>query len=152
MHGRMNFQFSEEERTSLERFLVNGGFLFADACCGSPQFDESFRKLIEQTFGRPLERIPIDHEIFHLELGHDIRSVTLRKPAADPRASNLQIDVSVGEPMLEGIKVDDRYIVVYSKYDLSCALERQSSSACAGYLTEDAVRIAVNLVLYGLVQ
>jgi hypothetical protein len=152
MHGRNNFQFSEEERTSLHRFLVNGGFLFADACCGSPQFDESFRNLIKQMFGRPLERIPIDHEIYNLKLGHDVRRVTLRMPAANPQASSLQIDVSIGEPVLEGIKVDDRYIVVYSKYDLSCALERQATRACAGYPTEDAVRIAVNLVLYGLVQ
>ena len=41
---------------------------------------------------------------------------------------------------------------LYSKYDLSCTLERQSSVACAGYIPEDAVRIAVNIVLYAMQQ
>jgi hypothetical protein len=31
-------------------------------------------------------------------------------------------------------------------------MERQSTGSCAGYPTEDAVRIGVNLVLYGLLQ
>ena len=42
--------------------------------------------------------------------------------------------------------------MIYSKYDLSCALERQASVACAGYDYHDAVRIAVNVVRYALLQ
>jgi hypothetical protein len=42
------------------------------------------------------------------------------------------------------------YVVIYSKYDLSCALERQASAACLGYLPKDARNIAVNVVLYSL--
>ena len=152
MHGRKNFQFSEEERVGLRNYLDNGGFLFADACCGAPQFDESFRELIRQMFGRDLERIPALHEIHKMELGHDIRRVTRRLPAVDPAASSLTTEESVGEAILEGIEIDGKYAVVYSKYDLSCALERQATSACAGYTTEDAIRIGVNLVLYGLFQ
>jgi hypothetical protein len=59
---------------------------------------------------------------------------------------------SKGAPIVEGIEVNGRYVVVYSKYDLSCALERQTTVSCAGYPTEDAARIAVNIVLYGLYQ
>ncbi|HEV7998935.1 MAG TPA: DUF4159 domain-containing protein, partial [Planctomycetaceae bacterium] len=57
-----------------------------------------------------------------------------------------------GEPLLEGIEIDGRYCVIYSKYDLSCALERQASVACAGYEHKDAVRIAVNVIRYALLQ
>jgi hypothetical protein len=152
VHGRKNFQLSDEERAPLQRYLENGGYLFADACCGSPVFDESFRKLMQQMFGRPLEPIPIDNEIYHLELGYDIRKVQRRIPSSNPNASSLAVEESVGAPVLEGIKIDDKYVVVYSKFDLSCALERQSTSACAGYPTADAVKIGVNLVLYGLLQ
>jgi hypothetical protein len=152
MHGRKNFQLSEEERDKLLQYLSHGGFLFADACCGAQQFDASFRQMIEQMFGQPLERIPAEHEIFNMELGHDIRRVKRRLPSEDPRASSLANEESVGEAILEGIQIDGKYIVVYSKYDLSCALERQATSACAGYVTEDAARIGVNLVLYGLFQ
>jgi hypothetical protein len=48
--------------------------------------------------------------------------------------------------------IDGRLAVIYSKYDISCALERQATSACAGYTTEDATRIAVNIVLYSFLQ
>lgn len=152
MHGRKNFQLSTAEQSELKIYLENGGFLFADACCGAEQFDRSFRKVVEQIFGRKLERIPLDNEIFHLELGYDIRHVKRRMPSENPNASSLSVEESIGEPILEGIKIGDKYVVVYSKYDLSCALERQSTSACSGYPTEDAVRIGVNLVLYGLLQ
>jgi len=152
MHGRKNFDLSEEEQRQPKEYLEYGGFLFADACCGSEQFDKSFRKLIEQMFGRPLERIPPDDEIYKLKLGYDIHQVTRRVPASDPNASSLTAQESVGEPILEGLKIGDKYVVVYSKYDLSCALERQSTTACAGYPTEDAVKIGVNIVLYGLLQ
>ena len=42
--------------------------------------------------------------------------------------------------------------MIYSRYDLSCALQRQSSVACAGYVTRDAVRIGVNVILFAMVQ
>ena len=42
--------------------------------------------------------------------------------------------------------------MIYSKYDLSCALERQASVACAGYDHQDAVSIAVNVIRYALLQ
>ncbi|HLQ44942.1 MAG TPA: DUF4159 domain-containing protein, partial [Planctomycetaceae bacterium] len=45
MHGRFKFGFSQAERERLKLYLENGGVLFADACCSSPQFDKSFREL-----------------------------------------------------------------------------------------------------------
>ena len=55
-------------------------------------------------------------------------------------------------PILEGIEIDGRLVVIYSKYDISCALEHQASLACDGYVEADALRIAVNVVLYSLLQ
>ncbi|HWL09381.1 MAG TPA: DUF4159 domain-containing protein, partial [Planctomicrobium sp.] len=149
LHGRKNYQLSPEELEKLKQYLENGGFLFADACCGSTQFDDSFRKMIEQCLGQKLERIPLDDELYRLELGYDIRRVKRRMPIG---GAGLASEETVGEPFLEGIKIGNKYAVVYSKYDLSCALERQATSSCAGYPTEDAVKIAVNLVVYGLLQ
>lgn len=152
VHGRKNFQLTDEELAGLGKYLLNGGFLFADACCGAEQFDESFRKMINQLLGKKLEKIPVEHELYKMQLGYDIRRVKRRIPAQGPNASSLDVRESVGEPILEGIKVDGKYVVVYSKYDLSCALERQATTACAGYQTLDAAKIGVNLVLYGLFQ
>ena len=55
-------------------------------------------------------------------------------------------------PDLEGIRFGDRWGVVFSPYDLSCALEKHDSIGCAGYTCEDAARIGLNVILYSLQQ
>ena len=52
--------------------------------------------------------------------------------------------------MLEGIKVDGRWAVIYSRYDIGCALEKNKSSACKGYDPESAMRLATAALLYAL--
>ena len=149
MHGRKNFALTEAERDKLRDYLNNGGFLFADSSCGAPLFDNSFRQLMQQMFGRPLEQIPVDHELYNNALGYDIRNVRRRIPT-DEAGGALGLQESRGAPILEGIEVDGRYAVIYSKYDLSCALERQAPVSCAGYPRDEAARIVVNIVLNGL--
>lgn len=153
MHGRNRFQMGPEEREQLRLYLSRGNVLFADACCGSSQFDRSFRDLMEQLFPeKKLERIPVDHPLFTTQVGFDIRRVKRRVPEVNDPNMPLRTDVREVEPFLEGIEIDGRYAVIYSKYDISCALERQASVACAGYVDDDAVRIALNIVLYGMMQ
>ncbi len=153
MHGRHRFALVEQEQTQLLKYLERGGVLFADACCGSSQFDGSFRNLIGQMYpDLKFERIPIDHELFSADVGFDIKKVRRRGGRGDGGAAGPVDAVRIGEPFLEGIKIDGRYAVIYSKYDISCALERQSSVACAGYDPEDAVKIAINVVMYGMLQ
>ncbi len=153
MHGRAGFQFGSQERKQLVEYLSRGNVLFADACCGAPQFDAAFRELVAELYpDKKFERIPPEHEIFTTKIGYDIRQVKRRVPGAGNSDGAIQADVQIGEPYLEGIEIDGRYVIVYSKFDLSCALERQASVACVGYSHEDAVRIAVNIVRYALLQ
>ena len=154
MHGRNRFDFSAGETKQLRTYLKNGGLLFADAICGAKPFDKSFRRMVGQLYpDAKLERIPADHEMFRLELGYDIRKVKRRVvPAGGAGNKALATEIREGEPMLEGLRVDGRYVVIYSRHDLSCALQRQSSVACTGYVTRDAVRIGVNVILYAMIQ
>jgi len=153
MHGRNRFQMTRPEQERLREYLANGGVLFADACCGSPQFDRSFHELIEQMFpGEKLQRIPPTHEMFTTAVGHNLSRVKRREPVANNPDMPLRTHVIEGEPYLEGIERDGRYLVIYSKFDISCALERQASVACTGYVHDDAVKLAVNVVLYSLLQ
>jgi hypothetical protein len=153
MHGRNRFQMTRQEQEQLREYVNRGGVLFADACCGAPQFDRSFRDLMEQMFpSQKLQRIPANHEMFTSKVGHDLPRVKRREPEANNPQLALRTNVVEGEPYLEGIEIDGRYVVIYSKYDISCALERQASVACTGYVYEDAVKIAVNVVLYSLLQ
>jgi Domain of unknown function (DUF4159)/Prenyltransferase and squalene oxidase repeat len=153
MHGRSSFQFSPQEIAKLREYLNGGAVLFADACCGSPQFDQSFRNLVQQLFpNQKLERIPITHELFSQGIGFPIRKVMRRIPQSSSLAGPLDPTFHEGEPFLEGIQIKGRYCVIYSKYDLSCAIERQASVVCAGYDHHDAVKIAVNVIRYALLQ
>jgi len=151
MHGGKNFSLTPDETTKLKAYFDNGGFLMADACCGSKKFDDSFRKAIKQIFGKDLAPIPVEHELFHMMSGYELGKVRCRIPDTG-KASALSAEESIREPAFEGIEVNGRYVVVYSKYDISCALERQQTVACAGYLDEDAVKLATNIVLYSLFQ
>ena len=56
------------------------------------------------------------------------------------------------KPLLEGVEIEGRLAVVFSPYDLSCALENQASLECKGYVREDAARIGANILLYALQQ
>jgi hypothetical protein len=153
LHGRASFEFGPQEIKSLRNYLKNGAVLFGDSCCGSPQFDKSFRNMVRQLFpDKKLERIPITHELFSPGIGFDIRRVKRRIPENGNPNGPLDSTFKEGEPLLEGIEINGRYCVIYSKYDLSCALERQASVACAGYEYKDAVRIAVNVIRYALLQ
>lgn len=153
MHGRHKFDLSRAERARLKQFLDNGCALFADACCSSAAFDKSFRELAAALYpDNPLTRIPLTHELYSTKIGHDLR--TVRRRGADQTGGRGVIANAVisGEPILEGIEINGRYVLIYSKYDISCALERQSAIACEGYVSEDATKLAVNIIQYFMLQ
>ncbi len=153
MHGRSAFKFSPKEVENLRKHLDGGAVLFADACCGSPQFDQSMRDLVRQLFPeRRLEPIPITHELFSPAIGFDLHKVKRRFPESGKLTDPLDPTLREGEPFLEGIQLKGRYCVIYSKFDISCAVERQSWVGCAGYDSHDAVRIFVNVIRYALLQ
>jgi len=122
----------------------------ADSICGSKEFSDAFRAEIEAILpAATLEEIPADDPLFTPAYGgFDIRRVTLRQPLA----GNGRLDAreQVITPKLEGLRIDDRWAVIFSPYDLSCALEKQNSLQCTGYGSDDAQRIALNLLLYSL--
>ena len=53
--GHNHFELTDEVRANLARYVLDGGTIIADACCGWNDFAESFRREIELIFpGRPL--------------------------------------------------------------------------------------------------
>ncbi|MCA9216289.1 MAG: DUF4159 domain-containing protein, partial [Planctomycetales bacterium] len=55
-------------------------------------------------------------------------------------------------PNLEALELNGRAVVVFSPFDLSCALENQASLDCKGYTREDAARIGMNIILFAMQQ
>lgn len=153
MHGRSQFSLSKTEQSNLKQALDNGAVLFADACCGAQPFDKSFRQLMQEIFPtKQLKRIPVDHPLFSEQTGYDVRRVRRRQMEVNDVNQPLKAETLVVEPLLEGIEIDGHLAVIYSKYDISCALEQQASVACAGYVPQDAVNLALNIVRYALLQ
>jgi hypothetical protein len=153
MHGRHDFRLSAPERRQLKTFVERGGTIMADAICASPTFAKAFRREMREVFGQPLEQIPPDDSILTAEYGgFDLGNVTRRESVRLQDGGPLEIKERRGPADLEGLKVEDRYGVVFSPLDLSCALEKHVSPHCRGYTPEDAARIAMNVMLYSLQQ
>ena len=154
MHGRRGFRFSDSERAALRMFLQRGGFLFADSICASTPFAESLRREMKAIFPEnPLQRLPANHALLTAEFrGFDIRKVTLRDPKQVQDQARLDAKLQAVTPVLETLQLGDRVCVVFSPYDISCAMENHASLECKGYVREDAARIGINVIMYALQQ
>jgi hypothetical protein len=144
MHGRGAFTFQDNQLKKLRFNLETGGLLLADACCGSEAFDKAFRRLVVQLFPKEkLQRVPLADDLFSKELNGTAITLANTQCRREPRG-----DIRAMEPWLEGIKIQGRWVLLYSKYDLGCALERHQAPDCVGYDNASALRIAGAAVLY----
>jgi hypothetical protein len=149
VHGRLHFELTPSERRQLRTYLERGGMVFADAICSSTAFSASFRQELRQIFpALPLQRIPADHPLLTSVFGgENISSVTLRRMRTEAGRRSATA-VHSASPDLEGLAIGDRYALIFSPYDISCALDSIATPACEGYTPEDALRIAMNVLLY----
>lgn len=152
MHGRHDFRFTPAEQQSLREYLTNGGTLFADSICASPQFAAAFQREIKAVLpNAQLVRIPATDPLFrNTSGGFDIRKVKRRDPVQRQANEPLATRTREVEPELLGIQIDGRWAVVFSPYDISCALEQHEAMECRGYTREDAARIGLNVLMYTL--
>lgn len=139
LHGRAAFNLNDDLDVLRRHLKPGGGTIFADAACGSPAFDASFRKFVAALLpNSPLVPIPRDDEIYTQKVGFDLSDVQYSKAAGGGRDF----------PQLEGVKLNGHWAIIYSKYDLGCALEHHQGLDCKGYTYESALRIAANIVIY----
>ena len=152
MHGRHDFRFTPGERESLRRYLENGGTLFADSICASKDFADAFRREIQAVFpDLSLQRIPASDSLYSTSTGgFDLRKVDRRDPVEQGADQPMQTRVRQVEPELEGISIEGRWAVIFSPYDISCALEQHESLECRGYTRADAARLGLNVLMYSL--
>ncbi|MGC8641285.1 MAG: DUF4159 domain-containing protein [Isosphaeraceae bacterium] len=140
LHGRAAFSFTKDDLAALRRHIEpGGGTLFGDAACGSASFDASFRKFVAELLpGHPLVPIPHTDDIYTTKVGFDLSESQYTRAAGGGK----------DYPQLEGVKINGHWSIIYSKYDIGCALERHSGLDCKGYNSESAVKIAANIVIY----
>jgi hypothetical protein len=142
MTGHREFHWSQEEVARLQRYLKAGGVLLADACCGRVAFDMAFRSEIAKVFpGQKLQKVAPDHPIYHSQF--DIRTVDYTPRTREDFG---QFDT----PELEGITVDGRLAVVYSKFDLGNGWEQFPHAYSYGLKDESALQIGTNAIVYAI--
>ena len=142
MSGRDHFRLSDEEKAHLKEYLARGGFLFAEAACGSPEFDQSFRELARELFPRgSLERLPLDHPVFR---SYYVINTVEYSPAV------LEEQPGFNEPFLEGITVDARPVLLYSKYSLGYGIENAPFLGSRGLTHDSALHLFANVIVYSM--
>ena len=133
---------SQSAIDALRRYVHRGGFIFIDdASAGGEGFDRAVRRELLRAFpARPLKPIPEDHTIYR-------SFYLLSRPVG-----RLE-----GPRFLEGVTYGDRVAIVYSRHDIGGALQRDNLGAWTQAVVpggerqrEQAIRLAVNLVLYAL--
>src|SRR5262249_44504123 len=136
LHDHAAFSFTGIDLVELRRHLgIGGGTLFADAGCGSLDFDAAFRRFVADLMpNNPLVPIPPNNQLYTKAFGADLSRAQYTKAAGGRR----------GFPQLEGVMVDGYWAIIYSKYGVGCALDRAHDGGCKGYVPADAAKIGVN--------
>jgi hypothetical protein len=150
LHGQAAFKVKKEDIEPLRSSLKSGSLLLADAGCGSRAFDASFRRLISELFAGDklkLEPIPVKDDLYGARRnGTAIEQVRRRQLTEDGKKVNPPYRSL--PPALEGVKYKGRWVVIYSKVDIGCALEKHSAPDCLGHDPASALRLARAALLY----
>ena len=131
MTGHGNVHFTEQQRIRLRRYLIGGGFLWADDNYG---MDESFRREMKLLFPEnPLLELPADHMIYKSKY----RLESLPK-----------IHEHDGSPAKGyGIYFDNRLVVFYSfSSDIGDGMENPEVHNDGPHLHEIALRMGINIL------
>ncbi len=136
--GHNRFRIDDEIRRKLARYVLDGGMIIGDACCGWKDFNESFRREMEAIFpGRPLRKLAPDDPL--LASYYKLGDFTYQK-ADGSRYKEASC--------LEGITVGCRTGVVYSPADLTCGWDGHDHPRGLRVVIDQARQIGANYVTY----
>ena len=137
MTGHGDVDLTPVGRDNIRRILENGGFLLADNCSGAKDvgFDRAFRTQLQLMFpDKRLEQLSNSHPVF--KSYHPIDKVEGGDKLLDP--------------FLEGMDVNGRTAVIYTRNDLGCAWEGHPCSPGGEKQREHAFKMGMNIIFYAL--
>ena len=139
--GHEHFALSPAEIAQLRQYILSGGFLVAEACCGRKGFDLAFRETMAKALPEhPLTVVPETSAVFSLPNAVEHVAVTPALAA--------QLKRTVVRPALQGIDLGGRYAVLYSPYGMAGGWELCQSPYAHGYDSAGALRLGQNILLY----
>ncbi|HDN97888.1 MAG TPA: DUF4159 domain-containing protein [bacterium] len=132
--GHFNPGFSDNELKKLRKFLLSGGSLIADSCCGSEEFTQSFRAIMKKIL--PEAKVEIyskDHTIYQIPFKIEKFFYTF------PHKNT---------PPLEVYTVNGSVCAVFSPYGLGGGWEGIPRPYTFNIESNQAVKIGVNIITY----
>lgn len=133
--GEGGFTLTARERENLRKYLTCGGFVVASPGCSNSGWDAAFRNELKIVFPDvPLKRIPMTHQIFS----------TVYKI---PRLSLMHGGTTT---LVEGLEIDGRLVLVYSREGLNDARNAKGCCCCGGDQINEGELVNVNLFTYAL--
>jgi len=123
----------------IKSYLERGGFIWANASSGSPDFTKGFTELMSQIFpDRNFYAIYGNHPL--RGCFHNISSVKIMKEGVE----------SPGELDLRVLNLGCRSAVILTSHDIGCGWAMHTHQWGTRYVPEDAVKIGVNMLTYTL--
>jgi hypothetical protein len=139
--GHEAFDFTPPQREAVQQYVLDGGTLLGDACCGRPEFAASFRAEVRKMFpDRALDDLERDHPVFRAF--HPYQSVNVISYKLGTKS------VSQGPPELLGMNIGTRAGVILSPWDLSCGWDEHTHEHGVRLHPGDAIRLGINLISY----
>ncbi|MDH3403617.1 MAG: DUF4159 domain-containing protein [Acidobacteriota bacterium] len=141
--GHKLVELDAQAKRNLERYVANGGFLFADDCNHDVDglFARSFEREMADVFGPgALARIPNDHALYSSFFEFD-----------GPPTTSFELN-GWGDDLvhdyLRAIEVDGRIGVLYSNKDYGCEWDYDYRNK--RWLARDNTRFGVNIVVHAM--
>ncbi len=140
--GTYDYQYTDAQRDELKQFVDAGGTLVIDAAGGNSGFATSAEKMLGQIYPNDkLQLLPPDHPLF-----------TAGGGVADKISyRNFAIHNGIGRaimPRLQGITLNGRLAIIYSREDLSVGLVGQSVDGIIGYSPETATNLMARILKF----
>jgi Domain of unknown function (DUF4159) len=139
--GHEAFEFTKDQRAAVIQYVLDGGTLLGDACCGRSEFANSFRTEVKTMFpNRSFDRLETDHPVFRAF--HKYVTVNYRS------YDELLRKDTQGPPDIHGMNIGLRTAIIFSPWDLSCGWDEHTHEHGSRLLPGDAIRMGINLVSY----
>jgi hypothetical protein len=141
MSGHEAFQFTEDQRNAVRQYVLDGGTLLGDACCGREAFADSFRKEVRLLFpDRAFDLLEVDHPIYRAYYPYSNVHYIFYDGAVKKEFQ--------GPPQLQGMNIGCRTAVILTPWDMSCGWDEHTHEHGRRLLPADAIRLGINMVSY----
>jgi hypothetical protein len=132
--GEDDFSLTKKERENLRKYVLNGGFILSSPGCSDPRWDTALRRELKLVFPEyKLVKLPMSHPVFSIV--NQINRLT---------------DKHGGPAFIEGMEVNGRLVMVYSKDGLNDVSNAKGCCCCGGNMIAESVLVNVNVFTYAL--